>query len=114
MKWLFPFLLFLVSACRSDKIAIPDDILKPDEMKVIFTDIHVADAVAEVKGQEGMDEKLLTLEYHAQVFKNHGTSRQEFLKSLKFYEANPKLMDEVYADVLNELTRREAEAGKGN
>lgn len=112
MKWLIPFLLLLLASCKNDKIAIPDDILKPEKMKLILTDVHVTDALAEQKTQEGMDEKRLTAEYHMQIFKNHGITEQDFKKSLVFYEANPKLMDEVYAEVLSELTKREAEVNK--
>ncbi len=112
MKWLIPFLLLFATSCKNDKITIPEHVLPPEKMKMLLTDVHIADAVAEQKAQEGLDEKIVTAELHAQIFKNHGIGEQKFKESLAFYEANPKLMDEVYAEVLNELTKREAQANK--
>jgi hypothetical protein len=83
-----------------------------EKMKMIMADIHIADAVAETKAQGGVNEKNLTAEYYAAVFKNNGTTREDFLKSYRFYEDNPVLMNKLYDSVLIEISRREAAVGK--
>ena len=59
-----------------------------------------------------MNEKILAKEYHEQIFKNHSTTREEFLKSYKFYEANPKLLNKMYDDILDKMSKREEGVGK--
>ena len=83
-----------------------------DKMETILADMHMTDAVAETKAQMGMNEKLLAQEYHEEVLKNHGTTREEFLKSYKFYEANPKLLNKMYDDILSSMSKREEGIGK--
>lgn len=112
MKRLILFVLIFISACKAKLPDIPKDVMPMDKMEAILTDMHVADAVAESKGQVGLNEKLLTEEYHQQIFSNHGTTRAEFLKSFKFYESNPLLLDIVYDSVLVDLSKREEAAGK--
>jgi|ERR1043165_5614208 hypothetical protein len=111
MKRLIPLILILLSACKAELPSVPKDLIQMDEMKLILTDMHIADAVAETKAQVGMNEKMTAQGYHEQIFKNHGTAREEFLRSYKFYEANPKLLDKMYDDILIELSKREAAVG---
>ncbi len=91
---------------------IPKDVMAMDKMEMILADMHITDAIAENKAQLGMNEKLLTEEYHEQIFKNHGTTRQEFLKSYKFYEDNPKLLNKMYDNILEKMSKREEAVGK--
>ena len=77
-----------------------------EKMKLILTDIHMTDAVAETKAQTGENEQYLSRSYNEQVFKTHGLTKKEFLKSFKFYEDNPVLLNKIYDEILNELSKR--------
>ncbi len=112
MKRTILCLFIFLSACKSELPDVPKDIIPMDKMEVILADMHITDAVAETKAQLGMNEKLLTEEYHVQVFKNHGVTREEFLKSYKFYEANPKLLNRMYDNILQAMSKREEAVGK--
>ncbi len=112
MKRIILCLFIFVSACKSELPDIPKDVIPMDKMEIILTDMHITDAVAETKAQLGMNERLLTEEYHGQIFKNHAISREDFLKSYKFYEANPKLLNKMYDNVLEKLSKREEAVGK--
>ena len=81
-------------------------------MKIILTEIHIADALAETKAQNGENERLLTQKYHEQIYKNHTITHAEFMTSYKFYEANPKLLNKMYDEILNDLSKREETEGK--
>lgn len=74
--------------------------------------MHIADAVAETKAQKGENEKELSNQYMKQVFINHGATKEEFTKSIKFYEAHPVLLNKMYDDILNGLSKREETEGK--
>lgn len=112
MKRIIPLLFILLSACKSELPDVPRDVIAMDKMENILADMHITDAVAETKAQLGMNEKTLSEEYHEQIFKNHEITRAEFLKSYKFYEANPKLLNKMYDDILNDMSKREETVGK--
>jgi hypothetical protein len=112
MKRIIPYLLIFLSACKAELPKVPDNVIPMNKMESILADMHITDAVAETKAQMGMNEKLLAQEYHEQIFKNHGTTREEFLKSYKFYEANPVLLNKMYDHILDSLSKREEAVGK--
>jgi hypothetical protein len=112
MKHFIPFVFLLFGACKNEYPSIPNDVISMDEMKNILVEMHITDALAETKAQAGMDERALTVGYHAQIFKNHGISHNEFVRSYKFYENQPLLFNKMYDEILSELSRREAVSSK--
>jgi len=112
MKRIIPLMFILLTACKSEFPDVPKDVIAMDKMEVILADMHIADAVAETKAQVGMSEKILIQEYHEQIFNNHSITRAEFLKSYKFYESNPKLLNKMYDDILDKMSKREEAVGK--
>jgi hypothetical protein len=112
MKRIIPFLFILLSACKSELPDVPKDVIAMEQMEIILADMHITDAIAETKAQLGMNEKMLTQEYHEQVFKNHNITREDFLKSYKFYEANPALLNKMYDHILEKMSKREEAVGK--
>ncbi len=91
---------------------MPSDVLPVEKMKLVMRDMHIADALAETKAQAGGNEKALTMEYYAQIYKNYGITESEFNTSYKFYQQNPAWMDKLYAEVLTELSKKEADVSK--
>jgi hypothetical protein len=112
MKHFIPLIFLLLCGCKEEYPSIPKDIIPMEEMKKILTDMHITDSVAETKAQAGADERALTVQYNEQIFKNHGITHQQFMKSYKFYESNPKLFDKMYDEILVELSKREEKSGK--
>ncbi len=112
MKRLIPLLFIFLMACKDKLPEVPAGVIPMNKMQHILADMHVADAVAQNKAQMGMNEKLLTEEYTMQVYNNYNVTREEFLKSYKFYEANPVLMNIMYDSILEDLSKREEAVGK--
>jgi hypothetical protein len=112
MKQSIPFLLLLFLSCKRDFPNIPEGIIASEKMKLILVDLHVADALAETKGQKGENEKMLAQIFDERVFENFRVSKQEFLKSYHFYEDNPILLNKMYDEILIELSKREEKTGK--
>ena len=112
MKRIIPLLLLFVVSCKQKLLDVPKDVIPMETMKVILADMHVADAVAETKTQVGANEKELVQKYDEQIFKIHGTTREAFAKSFSFYEQNPVLLNLMYDDILNDLSKREGEISK--
>lgn len=112
MKRLIPLLLVLLFSCKPKLPVPPDDVIPMDKMRVLLADMHVVEAVAETKAQVGANEKNLVQEYDEQVFKNNKVTREDYTKSFKWYEENPVLLNQLYDSILNDLSAREAKAGK--
>ena len=81
-------------------------------MEGILIDMHISDAVAEIKTMGDINEKRLSQQYYLQIYKNHGITKEEFLKSYLFYENNPVLLNKIYDDILGEMSKREAKINK--
>jgi len=74
----------------------------------ILTDIHVADAIVDNKyGQQKVDLPLTNALY-SQIYKNHKITAARYKSSYKYYEANPELMDNIYTQVITELSKKQA------
>jgi hypothetical protein len=105
-------ILLLLSACGKTLPNVPSDIIQKEKMIQILVDVHVADAVLENKN--GTDRRVpeQTTAIYTQIYKNHGITRAEFLKSYHYYETQPELMDKLYEELLSELSRRQAQLSK--
>ncbi|MFN8278507.1 MAG: DUF4296 domain-containing protein [Chitinophagales bacterium] len=105
-------LVFLWSSCKEGKERIPSDVVQRDTMVQILSDIHIADAVVEKKSSAERPDTALTEGMYQQIFQHHGITRQQFYSSYHYYEQHPALMNELYPDVISELSRRQANAAK--
>lgn len=102
-------LLLLVVGCSSEMPKVPDDVISPDKMILILADIHLADAIAETKAQQGANEQQLSEQLYISIFKNYDISREKFDYSLRFYEQSPEWMNKMYEDVQTAISKRQNE-----
>ncbi len=112
MKRIIPFLLILLFSCKEKYPPVPKDLIQTPAMEQILSDMLIADALSETRGLGGVNEKLFTEQYYATIFKNHGVTRELFVKSYHFYEDNPVILNNIYDSVLSDISKREAAVGK--
>jgi hypothetical protein len=113
MKRIIPLLLVLLLGCREKFPHPPSGVISSDEMKMILSDMLIADALSETRALGGTtNEKTYTEQYYATIYKNHHTTREQFLKSYQFYEDNPVWYNKIMDDVLAEMSKREAAVSK--
>lgn len=112
MKRLIPLILILLCCCKDKYPSIPKGIIPEDKMKLILIDMHIADAVAQNKSVGGVNEKKETAESYAAIFKNYGITREEFIKSWRFYEDNPVLLNKLYDEMLGDMSKLESDMTK--
>ena len=103
--------LFLFSCGRSEKQAlIPADVLPKDKMAEVITDIHIAEAEANMRTlPDSASTENLSFQ---KIFEAHGISKEQYEKSLSFYMDHPQQLDTVYQNVLNELSKMQGKASK--
>ena len=105
---LFIIILISLSGCHGPKDEKPADLIPEEQMIDILTDIHVADAIVDNKyGQQKVDLPLTNALY-SQIYKNHKITAARYKSSYKYYEANPELMDNIYTQVITELSKKQA------
>src|SRR5579862_5118693 len=109
---LFPavviFCLLAVSCANKNKIKVPQDVLCQDTMVGVLTDIHLAKAsqqlgIAIDSADTGKHDPF---QY---VWKKHHITEDDYKKSLDFYAHNPNVLDSIYENVLNDLSKQKAQ-----
>lgn len=105
-------LLFgLLFACgQADRV--PGDVLPKEKMRDILLDMNFAD----VYGREQMDTVRIAdsireqnvKRYYVQILQIHGVTREEFMRSYRFYESHPDRLEEVYKAMQEVLARKKA------
>lgn len=86
--------ILLITACNS---GIPKNVLPPARMQSVIWDLMRADEMTNF--YLDADSSYAGLEKHEalyqQILSIHGISREEFKKSLRYYESNPKYLKTV-------------------
>jgi hypothetical protein len=98
VKKLIIFSLFALAAC-SDRTAIPKDIIPPDSMQKIMFDVIMAEEYSSLyvsKDSLKHDKVKANQDLLEDVFKIHHISRENFKKSLHFYESRPDLNKKIF------------------
>lgn len=109
MKYLFSCLLFL-SACvffYSCEEEIPEKVLSKDKMVNILKDLHLGEAYVNVNYSLNDSSKYMYHKFEDSTLKAHGTDEVTFDSSMAYYSRNIKLLDEIYALVVDSLSLKE-------
>ena len=110
MKKILVFILsVLLWSCGSQEnksTTIPDNILSKEKMAQVITDIHLAEAQANltVKPDTSLKEK----PSFQKIFEKDSVTKQQYEESLSFYIDHPELLEKVYQEALNELSKMQA------
>ena len=102
----FIFIFTLLIFSCSDKI--PEDILSKDEMTNILIEMHLAEAKVGSLGLNTDSSALLYEAMEKRVLEEQNLSEAAYLKSYNYYLENIKLMEDVYARVVDSLSLRES------
>jgi hypothetical protein len=106
------FLALVLSACGSGEPKTPAGIIPKQPMIMLLTDVHLAEAALTMKSINGASVKDYAGPQYEYVFKLHHSNREQFIKSLKYYSSQPKELEEMYTEVLAEISKKQATGGK--
>lgn len=99
------FLALSLAACGSEKKEkIPAGILPKEKMIAVITDLHVAEAAINLN--------LLRPDSLYDVYEKNKITKQQYDSSFKYYSLNPEKLVEIYNEVLNEISKKQAEFAK--
>ncbi len=80
-------------------------------MVLIMANIHVAESRMVVSGSMGTQRDIKSV-YVQQVLLQANVDTARFLKSFDFYSLHPELFAEMYEQVVDELSSRQADVAK--
>jgi hypothetical protein len=105
---LFMIILSSLVSCKQINDDKPSDLIPQKQMIEVLVDIHVADAVVEQKYGTANPNLALTSALYSRIYQNYNITAAQYKTSYKYYEAHPKLMDDMYEQVITELSKKEA------
>ena len=94
------FIILALSACQSDSHNLP---IQKDKLIPVLIDIHLVEAVVDNDSQTMKDS--LTALYYPQIFSKHNVTAKDFDSTIKFMNERPKLMHDMYEDVMKEIQK---------
>ncbi len=99
--------ILLFSGCTNkidDKKNIPADLIAKDQMVDVVVDLRLLDAIMNVKlrkKETGLDSVNVLL--YNSIMEKHGITREQFERSLTFYQGDLKVLDEIYEQAITKL-----------
>ena len=86
------------------KPGIPRDIIQPEEMAKVLHDIHMADSYLGMVARPD-SVKIIAAGYYKGIYKKYGIDSALYTKSMNYYYADPKALNDIYLQVTGKLTK---------
>lgn len=100
---------FLALSCKEEvKKEIPAEVVTKEQMIQIFADIHIAEAAMYENRFYPDSFKVNKPMLYNQLLKSHKLTQENFDKSYDYWSTEPKVIDDIYEQVIIELTKRES------
>jgi hypothetical protein len=103
--------IVLVFSCgqKEKPVVIPANILPKEKMARVLTDFHLAEAGAEVNFPDSTKREPINFQ---KIFKKDTITQQQYEESLAFYVDHPEILNKVYEEVVNELSKMQGTTSK--
>jgi hypothetical protein len=99
---LFLLLALAVSGCKKDKRISGKEFVEREVLIDVLVDLHLVDGVTQDR-QFGRKFDADSIDVLSPILEKHQISKQMFDTTMYVYTRNPKLLDEVYNEVLIKL-----------
>ena len=103
----FTFIL-VISSCIKGSLEIPKDIIPRDKMIQVITEIELTQALVKLK-VINQDSLINQQELFNQVYNDFNITEEQFNTSLSYYCGDPIKLEEMYVQVIIQLTERQVE-----
>ena len=106
--FLFACTALAIISCSKPKVVIPEGVLSEKEMIPVLVDIHIAQAATSLYSPQdseryGMNELL------PYILSIHHIEQVKYDSSISFYTRHPEIMQKMYDEVINELSKKQGE-----
>src|SRR6202000_2705564 len=108
------FFSLSVFLCSCGGKTIPKDIIQPDEMGGLLTQVHIADGAMYNIIQLPDSLYKYGTDRYLKIFKQFHTDSVQFRKSMKYYCSNPEMLSDMYDKVVDVLKQKSDSLNKVN
>ena len=112
MKAIFSVIVTIFLTGCTNTTKVPDDILPRKKMEVILWDMIQADrfnALFQIKDSASKNIELEKFKLYEQVFAIHKTSKDDFIKSYKYYLSRPDMAKVMFDSMTAKAERLKAD-----
>ncbi|HZG00245.1 MAG TPA: DUF4296 domain-containing protein [Chitinophagales bacterium] len=99
------FSVFL--SCGSEETAAPP--LSEEKIIPVLVDVHLLEAQQQQQQPFEKGRVISTIVGYETIFRKHNITAEQFYDTFAWYRDRPKLMEELYQRVIEDVTRRESE-----
>lgn len=78
-------------------------------MIALLTDVQIAEAALTQQATIGKNASDFTASYYKFVFEKHKITSAKYKHSMDWYSQHPELLDKVYEEVINQLSKKQSE-----
>lgn len=114
LKSILPNIIILMSlwlsACKHTKSEKP--VIDKETFMNILIDIHLTEASLMQSNPFEKGRTLTMMMQYDKIFEKYKVSREDFMKTFDYYRQHPKEMDELYNEMTEIMTVKEAELSK--
>ncbi|MGI4738269.1 MAG: DUF4296 domain-containing protein [Janthinobacterium lividum] len=106
--------LLLAAGCgRPEQVPMPATLLPKEKMTSLLVQLHLLEARVETSHLPPDSARALFISQQRDLMRRNGVSQTDsvFERSYRYYATNAKDLDEIYAAVIDSLTRREKKMG---
>ena len=100
--------IVLLSCHKHSRVKIPADIIQPDSLVEVLTEVHILQATMQL-GYTQNDSLFSAQKAFQTLWRKHSMTESDYQKDMKFYGYHPELLDSVYEKVLSNLEEQKAE-----
>lgn len=110
IRWFVLLVICLGMACQHPKERVKKTEIIPKENLVpVLAEIHLADALLQMsevrQNYPGRD----SISNYQDILKKHGYTKEMFDRTIEFYENDPDELNDLYEEVVSELTQLQSE-----
>lgn len=107
--------LVVLSSCLNKKEAVqpPENLIPREKMTEILYDVQLIEARHQRRlYDQGEQLRDMTLGYYTGLWEKHAISEEQFKVSYDYYMTTPKVMHDIWDEILQRLTREQSEVQK--
>ena len=103
--------MFLFACSHKQTESIPDTILPKEKMAEVLTDVHLLEAMMNTNTLTPgkISSTNIAIPPAIDVFKKNNISKKQYDESFDFYTKHPEMLSEIYQQVLNNLSKMQAQ-----
>jgi len=106
MKIYLSILSCLLFSCSNSEEKIPENILSKTAFATILKEIHLKEASFELNKTKNMETaKIELVNAYFNIYKKNKISEEDFKETLNYYSENPKKLEQIYTNILEQLTK---------